>query len=153
MTMQAITPWEDGPELARDELRERYEAVRFFTEHLCEPLELEDYVIQSMPNASPAKWHLAHTSWFFEQFVLREAIKGYEVFDDSYKMLFNSYYNSVGPQFDRANRGLISRPGVEETMRYRRYVDRAMQRVFDQLAENREDEAGASAQRALRALI
>ncbi len=153
MTMQAITSWEDGPELARDELREHYEAVRCFTEHLCEPLELEDYVIQSMPNASPAKWHLAHTSWFFEQFVLSEAIKGYEAFDDSYKMLFNSYYNSVGPQFERANRGLISRPGVEETMRYSRHVDRAMQRVFDQLAENREDEAGASAQRALRALI
>lgn len=153
MTMQAITPWEDGPELARDELRENYEAVRCFTEYLCEPLELEDYVIQSMPQASPAKWHLAHTSWFFEQFVLCKALKGYQVFQEGYKELFNSYYNSVGPQFERAHRGLISRPGVEETMRYRHHVDRAMQRVFAQLSEDGGDEAGAAARRALRALI
>ncbi|HET9232508.1 MAG TPA: ergothioneine biosynthesis protein EgtB, partial [Candidatus Eisenbacteria bacterium] len=73
-------------------LLERYRSIRRVTEALCEPLEVEDYVIQSMPEASPAKWHLAHTSWFFETFVLEPAVHDYQPLDDRYRFLFNSYY-------------------------------------------------------------
>src|SRR5512140_1461994 len=79
----------------------RYRAVRGFTEQLCEPLELEDYGPQSMPDASPIKWHLAHTSWFFETFVLKCTIAGYRPFHPQYETLFNSYSNAVGAPFPR----------------------------------------------------
>ena len=104
----------------------RYQEVRAFSEKLCEPLESEDYVIQSMPDASPAKWHLAHTSWFFETFVLNPALTGYRESGGQNGYLFNSYYNAVGPMHCRARRGMISRPTVEETYAYRRQIDAAM---------------------------
>ena len=122
-------------------LRERYAAVRRFTERLCQPLSPEDCVIQSMPDASPVRWHLAHTTWFFETFVLGRGA-GYRAFDDSYEYLFNSYYNSIGEQFPRSARGMLSRPGLEEVARYRQYVDERMSTLFerpDQIAEAEAD--------------
>jgi ergothioneine biosynthesis protein EgtB len=100
--------------------------VRQQTEDLAAPLSPEDQTVQSMPDASPTKWHLAHTTWFFETFVLRPYARGYRVFDPGYEYLFNSYYEAVGPRHPRPQRGLITRPGVEEVMAYRRHVTRAM---------------------------
>lgn len=92
----------------------------------CAPLEREDYGLQAAEFASPPKWHLAHTSWFFETFVLRPYVPGYESFDPAFEMLFNSYYNGVGEQFPRPRRGLLSRPGLEAVLAYRAYVDEAL---------------------------
>lgn len=108
----------------RNLLAEKYKAVRKFFVTLCEPLKTEDYVIQSMPDVSPAKWHLAHTSWFFEAFVLKNAIKNYRSLHPQYNFLFNSYYTQIGERFTRAIRGLLSRPTVEEVYNYRNYVDK-----------------------------
>ena len=117
----------------------RYRAVRQFTEHLCEPLETEDYVVQSMEDASPAKWHLAHTTWFFETFLLCPR-DGYEVVHPTFHYLFNSYYNSLGKQYFRPDRGKISRPTVAEVYAYRRQVDEAIESVLGEL-----DDAGEAA--------
>lgn len=121
------------------ELVSRYRQVRDFTEQLCEPLEIEDYVVQSMPDASPAKWHLAHTTWFFETFLL-ERFDGYEPFDPSFNFLFNSYYNSVGKQYFRPDRGKISRPTVAQVHDYRRRVDDAMVELIQGLEPPLADE-------------
>ncbi|WP_316164430.1 MULTISPECIES: ergothioneine biosynthesis protein EgtB [unclassified Bradyrhizobium] len=107
-------------------LTEAYLAVRGETERRAAPLSPEDQVIQSMPDASPAKWHRAHTTWFFEQFVLGEHCRGYTPFHADYAFLFNSYYVSAGPRHTRGERGLITRPGVAEVTAYRRHVDAAM---------------------------
>jgi ergothioneine biosynthesis protein EgtB len=104
----------------------RYEAVRRASESLCRPLTVEDYGLQCMPDASPPKWHLAHTTWFFETFLLRPYARGYQPFNPRFEYLFNSYYQSVGAQFPRAQRGLLSRPTVEQVYRYRAHVDAAM---------------------------
>src|SRR5262245_29003752 len=93
---------------------ERYRRVRGFTEQLCAPLAVEDYVVQSMADVSPAKWHLAHTTWFFETFVLEPATPDYQPFHPLYRYLFNSYYNTVGDRYPRPRRGLLSRPTVAE---------------------------------------
>ncbi len=111
------------------ELARRYAAVRAFTHTLCEPLSAEDCCLQSMPDASPTRWHLAHTSWFFETFLLK-ADPAYRVFDEHYEVLFNSYYNSVGEQFPRARRGLLSRPSVAQVYDYRRHIDEAVDGWF-----------------------
>ncbi|TAJ24247.1 MAG: ergothioneine biosynthesis protein EgtB [Reyranella sp.] len=105
---------------------DRFRTIRAQTEGLAAPLSAEDQTIQSMPDASPTKWHLAHTTWFFETFVLRPHAKDYRVFDPAYEYLFNSYYEAVGPRHPRPQRGLITRPGVEEILAYRRHVDEAM---------------------------
>ncbi len=105
---------------------DRLRAIRARTEALAAPLSPEDQTVQSMPDASPTKWHLAHTTWFFETFVLRPHAAGYAVFDPAYEYLFNSYYEAVGPRHPRPQRGLITRPGVEEVMAYRRHVTDAM---------------------------
>jgi ergothioneine biosynthesis protein EgtB len=110
----------------RQGLIEGYKRVRHFTEHLCEPLVPEDYVIQSMPDVSPTKWHIAHVSWFFETFLLTWADPDYPTYHPRFAYLFNSYYNAVGPRHCRPKRGLISRPTVEETYAYRQYVDQHM---------------------------
>lgn len=120
---------EQAPSAQR--LAARYQEVRRFTERLCEPLVAEDYVVQSMPDVSPTKWHLAHTSWFFETFVLTPSIPGYQPFHPSYGYLFNSYYNAVGDRHERPKRGLLSRPTVEEVFRYRAQVDRCMLDLLD----------------------
>jgi len=103
-------------------------AVRARTVALCAPLSPEDCAAQSMPDASPAKWHLAHTTWFFERFVLREHVRGYEPFDANADALWNSYYEAVGPQHARAERGLLTRPSLDEVLAYRVHVDAAMTR-------------------------
>ncbi len=104
-------------------LAECYRDVRRTTEALCEPLVAEDYVVQSMPDASPVKWHLAHTTWFFETFLLAPLVPGYRLFHPEFRVLFNSYYHGVGPRWPRAQRGLLSRPTAVEVFRYRDYVD------------------------------
>src|SRR5947209_19595213 len=103
-----------------------YRSVRRRTEALCEPLASEDYVVQPMPDASPVKWHLAHTAWFFETFVLKPHCADYRVFEPKFELLFNSYYNAVGPRWPRHQRGLLSRPTVAEVYAYRRHVDQAV---------------------------
>jgi ergothioneine biosynthesis protein EgtB len=113
--------------LDRERLAALYGEVRAASVRIAAPLRTEDCVVQTMPDVSPAKWHLAHTSWFFETFVLKNA-PGYAPLDARYEWLFNSYYNGVGAQFPRAQRGTLSRPGVEEVLAYRRHVDAAMQR-------------------------
>jgi ergothioneine biosynthesis protein EgtB len=103
-----------------------YRAVRETTERLCAPLAVEDYVVQAIPDASPARWHLAHTTWFFETFALESHLDGYRPLEPQYRHLFNSYYNAVGPQFPRLERGHLSRPTVAEVYAYRAHVDKAM---------------------------
>ena len=114
------------PTTQANRFSERYRRVRRFTEALCQPLVPEDYVIQSMPDVSPTKWHLAHTSWFFETFILRPHLAGYRVFHPEYAYLFNSYYVQAGERHCRAKRGLLSRPTVEEVYQYRSFVDEHM---------------------------
>jgi ergothioneine biosynthesis protein EgtB len=118
-----------------ERLLAHYAAVRRLTERLCEPLATEDYVVQAMPEASPAKWHLAHVSWFFETFVLRPLLPGYHPLDERYAVLFNSYYNGVGPQFSRPARGHLSRPTVDAVYAYRAHVDKAMLALLDGTSE------------------
>jgi ergothioneine biosynthesis protein EgtB len=108
--------------------RSPYRDVRRATEELCRGLAVEDYVAQSMPDCSPLKWHLAHTSWFFETFVLAGR-DGYKPFDARYQYLFNSYYDAVGARWDRPARGLLTRPTVAEVMQYRAHVDARMAEV------------------------
>lgn len=119
-----------------ESLRQRFETTRQFTEQLCAPLSAEDCAIQSMPEVSPTRWHLAHTTWFFETFVLAK-LNGYRPFHPAFESLFNSYYNTIGEQFPRRNRGLLSRPGLDEIWDYRRHVD---QRISELLADNDEVE-------------
>jgi len=107
-------------------LKEQYETVRRRSEKICAPLKTEDYVVQPVVDVSPPKWHLGHTTWFFETFILLPNAKGYTVFDPQYNYVFNSYYESVGARVIRTNRGNLSRPAVEDIMRYRKYVDDAM---------------------------
>ena len=111
-------------------LVDRYRTVRAFSEKICEPLVPEDYVVQSMPDVSPAKWHLAHTSWFYETFLLKPHLSGYTSIHPQYDFLFNSYYNAVGERHCRVKRGVVSRPTVDETYAYRAYVDRHMETLL-----------------------
>ncbi|PCC72790.1 ergothioneine biosynthesis protein EgtB [Nannocystis exedens] len=113
-------------------MRDDYARVRAATEALVAGLPAEDLVVQSMPDASPAKWHLAHTTWFFETFVLRPAGGGYRPFHPEFEVLFNSYYEAVGPQFSRPRRGLLSRPTGAEVLQYRAHVDAAMHELLAQ---------------------
>ncbi len=114
-------------------LPRRYAAVRAWTEHLAASLSAEDQCVQSMPDASPAKWHRAHTTWFFEQFLLTAMVPDYQVFDRDFAYLFNSYYETVGPRHPRPNRGLLTRPSTEHVGAFRRHVDAAMQRLLARL--------------------
>src|SRR5258708_35091952 len=107
----------------RQTLAQRYQQVRQSTEALSAPLAVEDYVIQSMPDCSPTKWHLAHVSWFFETFLLKPSVSEYKPLNPEYAYLFNSYYNAAGDKYPRPQRGLISRPTVGDVFQYRRYVD------------------------------
>ncbi|MEM6736815.1 MAG: ergothioneine biosynthesis protein EgtB [Bacteroidota bacterium] len=104
-----------------------YQKVRKQTEILCEPLEIEDFVVQPIVDVSPLKWHLGHTTWFFETFILAPNYKGYQVFNEKFSFLFNSYYISAGKRWTRANRGQLTRPTVHEIFQYRRYIDEKME--------------------------
>ncbi|MBZ2188353.1 ergothioneine biosynthesis protein EgtB [Alcanivorax sp. JB21] len=110
----------------------RYRHVRDASLVHCASLQTEDFGLQAVPETSPAKWHLAHTAWFFETFLLRPFLQGYTEYNAGYAYLFNSYYNGVGAQFPRAERGLLSRPTVEEVIRYRAHVDHAMAQLLNQ---------------------
>ena len=111
---------------SRDGVMDAFHAVRQFSLDLSDPLSPEDQTIQSMPDASPTKWHLAHTSWFFETFILKGLDPSHKPFRRKYEFLFNSYYEGVGPQFPRPQRGLLSRPTVDEVRDYRAFVDGRM---------------------------
>lgn len=104
----------------------KFQQVRSVSEWQCEPLLIEDYGLQAMPETSPAKWHLAHTTWFFETFLLKPHLKTYKPLNTQYEYLFNSYYNGIGAQYPRPQRSLLSRPSVEEVYTYRHYVNDAM---------------------------
>ena len=117
-------------------LLNRYQQVRQISEKICQPLAIEDYQIQSMPDVSPPKWHLAHTNWFFETFVLLPHFPGYTVFHPQFNYLFNSYYEAVGDRHPRDRRGLLSRPTVAEVYHYRAYVDRAMNSLLSDISKN-----------------
>jgi ergothioneine biosynthesis protein EgtB len=108
----------------------RFAAVRRFTDWLCGGLEPEDLQLQPMPDASPVKWHLAHTTWFFEQFLLGPHLPNYRVFHSGYGFLFNSYYDAVGRRVSRAERGLLSRPTVRQVLAYREHVEAGVARLL-----------------------
>jgi len=114
-------------------LIEQYQQVRQVSEKICQPLQIEDYVIQTMPDVSPPKWHLGHTTWFFEIFILMPHLQGYKVFHPRYNYLFNSYYEAVGERHPRPQRGLMSRPTVAEVYQYRAYVDQAIQSLLENI--------------------
>src|SRR5271163_1868293 len=107
-------------------LLDRYRLVRRRSVQLCEPLTPEDMMVQSCPEASPAKWHLAHTAWFFESFVLKEFLAGYRLFDADFPWLFNSYYQTFAEFPDKRLRASFSRPGLGTVLNFRAYVDAAM---------------------------
>jgi ergothioneine biosynthesis protein EgtB len=117
-------------QLARPLNLARYNGVRAFTERLASCLTAEDQCVQSMPDASPVKWHRAHTSWFFEQFILVPHMPGYRIFDADFQFLFNSYYEAVGARHPRPQRGLITRPSTEAVSAYRAHVDAAMRQFL-----------------------
>jgi len=135
MTISAVLPERE------QQLADRYKAVREQTVGLCAPLEVEDYVVSTMPDVSPTKWHLAHTSWFFETFVLADFDRDYVSPNPRYAFLFNSYYVQAGERHCRAQRGLVTRPSVSEVLAYRRHVDDAMQRLCDRIAGDAEHPA------------
>src|SRR3984893_7957185 len=115
--------------------RDAFVTVRGETERRAAPLSAEDQMVQSMPDASPAKWHRAHVTWFFEQFLLRPFALSYRPFDERFAYLFNSYYVAAGPRQARPQRGLITRPGVAETTAYRAHVDAAVARLIETTRE------------------
>ena len=109
-----------------NDLRAFYRDIRAYTEKLCEPLEIEDYIPQPIVDVSPPKWNIAHTTWFFEEMILKKYLPEYKVFDENFGFLFNSYYNSIGDRTARDHRGALSRPTVKQVFAYRKYVDEKM---------------------------
>jgi ergothioneine biosynthesis protein EgtB len=114
------------------ELISRLTKTRQHTENICSPLEIEDYIPQPSPDVSPPKWHLGHTTWFFEAFILVPHLAGYTLFHEDFAFLFNSYYNNAGKRVLRPNRGLMSRPPVREVMVYRKYVTENLLKLMRQ---------------------
>src|SRR3954453_4491694 len=112
------------------QLRSSYKVIRNHSEQICKPLKTEDYVVQPVVDVSPPKWHLGHTTWFFETFLLKPYSKDYKEFDPLFNFVFNSYYESVGARVVRTDRGNLSRPAVDEIYQYRRYVDEAMEKFL-----------------------
>ncbi|PCI31395.1 MAG: hypothetical protein COB53_13270, partial [Elusimicrobia bacterium] len=123
------------PQMTRERAIAAYQDVRSRSDALTRPLKTEDYVVQSMPDASPVKWHLAHTSWFFEGVLLKRFAPEISEFDPHFKSLFNSYYESLGPRWARADRGLLTRPSVDEIAAYRRHIDEHMLHLLDTIDE------------------
>src|SRR3954465_11599615 len=121
----------NAPASGRAHWIETFRRVRAETERRAAPLSAEDQVVQSMPDASPIKWHRAHTTWFFEQFLLVPHRPDYTIFDERFPFLFNSYYVAVGPRHARPQRGLVTRPGLEEIASYRTHVDAAVAQLID----------------------
>lgn len=128
------TPKDDllnSPITKSESLVEKYFRVRRQTENICKPLHPEDYVAQPVIDVSPPKWHLAHTTWFFEQFVLIPEMEGYQWYDEDFAFMFNSYYNTVGDRVLRPDRGNMTRPGTDEVLKYRAHVDLKMEEFFE----------------------
>lgn len=121
-------------------LQDQYRATRALTEEICEPLQAEDFVVQPSDEVSPPKWHLAHTTWFFETFLLAKYVEDYRLFDKDYPYLFNSYYEHEGERWQRQHRGLLTRPWVKEIMAYRNYVDEHMLQFFENIKLNEEQQ-------------
>jgi ergothioneine biosynthesis protein EgtB len=119
-------------------LKKRFMAMRKLSEKIVEPLEKEDYVVQAVEDVSPPKWHLAHTTWFFEEFILKQWIEGYEYYLKDARKLFNSYYETISRPFPRSVRGLITRPTVDEIKTYRWQVDKNMEKLLDSSAPDKE---------------
>ncbi len=117
-------------EVETGSLVEAYHRVRAYTEELCSPLEVEDYIPQPIVDVSPARWNIAHTTWFFEEMILKKFDPEYRVFDEKFGFLFNSYYNTIGHRTARDNRGALSRPTVKEVFAYRSHVDAAMAKLL-----------------------
>ncbi len=113
------------------QISEQFCNVRQQSEKLCQPLSPEDMMVQSSAETSPAKWHLAHTSWFFETFLLSEFLPGYRAYDSDFRWLFNSYYNAISGQPEKKLRASFSRPGVQTILNYRQHVDEAMRRLME----------------------
>lgn len=107
-------------------LLDDYLRIRLRTEQICKPLQKEDYVVQPVVDVSPPKWHIGHTTWFFETFVLKQFLQGYKEFNSSFAYVFNSYYETLGARVIRTDRGNLSRPTVDEVMDYRRFIDNAI---------------------------
>ncbi|WP_144391689.1 ergothioneine biosynthesis protein EgtB [Pleionea sediminis] len=122
---------EQQPALSKQQIIQNFEKSRLDSEALCDPLEIEDYGLQAIAETSPAKWHIAHTSWFYETFILRPYSQSYIPFDDSYEHLFNSYYNTVGQPFLRPKRGLLSRPTVNQIFNYRQHITEKVLNLLD----------------------
>ena len=120
-------------------LSETFFQVRRQSIELCEPLLVEDYVVQTMPDVSPPKWHLAHVSWFYETFILAPYLKDYRPFNPQFNDLFNSYYQGIGKPFPRAQRGLLSRPSVAEVYGYRAHIDAQMNELIANLDCHRDN--------------
>lgn len=115
-----------------DSLLDFFLETRTHTETICEPLEIEDYVVQPIVDVSPPKWHLGHSTWFFEEFILKPHARGYKIFDDDFSFVFNSYYETLGKRVVRSDRGNLSRPSVEKVYVYRRYVTNAVKNLFEE---------------------
>lgn len=113
-----------------DEILNQYLTTRQYTNTLCKPLQTEDFTPQSAAFASPPKWHIAHTTWFFEEMILKTYSPNYQIFDNEYSYLFNSYYNTIGKRIERHNRGLITRPNIDIVFKYRDYVDQHMTQLL-----------------------
>ncbi|WP_373519862.1 ergothioneine biosynthesis protein EgtB [Pricia sp.] len=120
-----------------DSLLDFFLETRNHTEKICEPLEIEDYVVQPIVDVSPPKWHLGHSTWFFEEFILKPHAKAYEIFDEDFSFVFNSYYETVGKRVVRSDRGNLSRPSVEKVYAYRDHVTEAIKNLF---AQNQDQE-------------
>src|SRR5437764_14148823 len=129
------------PRQPKGSFAQRYAAVRAQTEALCQPLETEDYVVSTMSDVSPTKWHLAHTSWFFETFVITPNDDAYRSPNPKYSFLFNSYYVQAGERHCRAKRGIVTRPTVAEVFAYRAHVDAAMARLLERIGDDAEHPA------------
>ncbi|MDT0621096.1 ergothioneine biosynthesis protein EgtB [Croceitalea vernalis] len=117
--------------IAIDNLLDFFLETRQYSEAICKPLEIEDYVVQPIVDVSPPKWHLGHTTWFFEEFILKAHLKNYQIFDDDFSFVFNSYYEAVGKRVVRSDRGNMSRPSVKRVYEYRSYVTAAIKTLFE----------------------
>ncbi|MBD3217673.1 MAG: ergothioneine biosynthesis protein EgtB [candidate division Zixibacteria bacterium] len=123
--------------MERNELSRRFLEVRKKSEELCEPLETEDYVVQPVDDVSPPKWHIGHTSWFFERLILQEYESNFKLFHDQYHYIFNSYYESLGERVLRTLRGTLSRPTVSEVMEYRKSVTERMLKLLEKVDDDK----------------
>jgi len=135
--MQTVPLQSNAIEETSCHLLKQYNEIRSWSELICQSLKTEDYVVQPIVDVSPPKWHLGHTSWFFETFLLKPYLKGYKEFDPNYNYVFNSYYETIGARVIRTDRGNLSRPSVEDVYKYRKHVDDAMNRFLpDTLSDN-----------------